>query len=102
MHSECCILPQIILLDTSDSPHLADFGSCSNNLYSYMRSGFDDGIFVVCELGGRRVGIPLDIAGNQLEGVLAGACAQKERTASVHEPRQRVAGDQPGQRSPGG
>lgn len=60
------ISPQVIFLYTTNSPHFTDFSSCSDNLYSYMGPGFDDSIFVVCELGRRGVGIPLDVAGNQL------------------------------------
>lgn len=59
-------IPQVILLDTTNSPHLADFRSRSNNLDSNVRAGLNGSIFVIRKLGRRSVGIPFNIARNQL------------------------------------
>lgn len=58
------LLPQVILLDTSNSPHLAHFCSGTNNLDSDVGLGLDCSIFVVGELRWCGIGIPLDITRN--------------------------------------
>jgi len=57
---------KVVLLDTTNRPHLSNLGSSSNNLHADMRRGLDYGVLVVSKLWRRPVGIPLDIAWNQL------------------------------------
>lgn len=59
-------IPKIVLLDATNSPHFPNFGPGADNLYAYMSSRLNDGVLVVCELRRSSVGVPLDIARNQL------------------------------------
>lgn len=58
--------PKVILLDTTDSPHFSDLSSCTNDLDADVSPWLDDSVFVISELRGGGIGIPLDITGDQM------------------------------------
>lgn len=100
-------IPQVVLLDTSDSPHLANFRSSTNNLDSHVGLGLDGSIFVVCELGWCGIGVPFDIARDQLWQVLVSgtrppSIRRHYNLQNVHEQIRIASKDQPGQRNPVG
>lgn len=60
-------VPEIILFDAADGPQLADFSSRTQQLDTHVSSYSDVQIVSIGELWRRGIGIPLGIAGNQLE-----------------------------------
>lgn len=95
-------VPKVILLDTTDSPHLSDLGSCTDDLDADVSPWLDDSVFVISELRGGGIGIPLDITGDQLQRMSARCGLSHETALNIHGPIRRGAKAQLGRRSPVG
>ena len=60
------IVPEKVLLDGANGPHLAHLGPRANHLNAHVGVGLNDHVIVVGVLGRRRVRVPLDVRWDQL------------------------------------
>jgi len=61
-----CFIPKEITIDATDSPHLSDFGSQTNDFRAHVRTGLDDHVGVVRELRRGGISIVLYLVRHQL------------------------------------
>ena len=74
-------VPEVVLLYTADSPHLTDLAPDSDDLHTHLRALLDDHILVVRELRRCRVGVPLDLARDQLEMTVSARSRSREMSS---------------------
>lgn len=71
-------VPEIVLLNATDSPQFTNFSTGTEYLNPYVSADLDDDIIVVGELWGSSVRVPFDIRGYQLDGYCQFSSSQQE------------------------
>lgn len=85
-------VPKVVFLYATDGPHLTDLAPDADDLDAHLRALLDDHVLIVCKLGRGRVGVPLDLARDQLEAAVS-AGSRRWRSSKWQFPGQHTCAD---------
>ncbi|KAL3961810.1 hypothetical protein ACCO45_003333 [Purpureocillium lilacinum] len=83
------IVPEIVLLDAANRPHLSNLGTGAYDLDPHVCPGLDDSVLIVSELWRCGVGVPFDVARNQLH-IVSQVMVRQQDQMYAHAPKQKT------------